>query len=188
MHPLTPSPPHLSRRGLFGLGAVAAIGASCGGVRPALALEPRPERALHLHVCLTGESFAGVFWAAGRPLSEAMARLEWLLRDPHRDRCRPIDLALLHRLSAMQERLDSDRPFEVLSGFRTPETNRHLLSQGAVPDSMHLVGRAVDLRMPGRRTADIYRCALDFAGGSGFYGRRGFVHVDSGPTRRWRGA
>ena len=178
----------LSRRGLLGLGA-AAVALGVPGARPAAAREPEPERVVRLYNCQTGEGFDGVYWAEGRPVAEALARIDWVLRDHRNDDCRRIDLALLHRLSAMQERLGSDRPFEVLSAFRSLETNRRLIAQGASVTSLHLEGRAVDLRLPGRRATDLYKCALSFGnGGAGCYPGRGFVHVDTGPTRRWVGA
>lgn len=176
--------PGLSRRGLLGLGAAVALGV-CRS-RPAAAWEPEPERTVRLYNCQTGESFDGVYWAEGRPIADALARIDWVLRDHHSDDCRRIDLALLHRLWEMQEKLDSTRPFEVLSAFRSLETNRHV--KGAAATSLHLQGKAVDLRLPGRRTADLYRCALSFGdGGAGCYPKQNFVHVDTGPTRRWVG-
>ncbi len=180
------APAALSRRGLLGFGAAVALGLPLA--RPAAAREPEPERAVRVHNCQTGESFEGVYWAEGRPLAEALARIDWVLRDHRNDHCRPIDLALLHRLSAIQERLESDRPFEVLSGFRSPESNRQLIAQGASVHSLHLEGRAADLRLPGTPAATLYRCVLSFGnGGVGCYPERGFVHVDTGPTRRWVG-
>ncbi|MBK3737465.1 uncharacterized protein YcbK (DUF882 family) [Azospirillum brasilense] len=175
----------LTRRGIFGLGAAVAVGV-CNS-RSAAAWEPAPERTLRIYNCLTGESFDGVYWAEGRPIAEAMARIDWVLRDHRSDDCHRIDLALLNRMSEMQEKLDSQHPFEVLSAFRSKETNRRV--KGAASGSLHLQGRAVDLRLQGRRAVDLYRCALSFGdGGAGCYAKRNFVHVDTGPTRRWVGA
>lgn len=175
----------LTRRGIFGLGAAVAVGV-CNS-RTAAAWEPAPERTLRIYNCLTGESFDGVYWAEGRPIVEAMARIDWVLRDHRSDDCHRIDPALLNRLSEMQEKLDSRHPFEVLSAFRSKETNRRV--KGAATGSLHLQGRAVDLRLQGRRAVDLYRCALSFGdGGAGCYAKRNFVHVDTGPTRRWVGA
>lgn len=174
----------LSRRGLLGIGAAAALGVSRS--RAAAAWEPEPERAVRLYNCQTGESFSGVYWAEGRPIAEALARIDWVLRDHHSDVCRRIDLALLHRLWEMQEKLDSRKPFEVLSAFRSLDTNRN--TRGAAAASLHLEGKAADLRLSGRRTEDLYRCALSFGdGGAGCYPQRNFIHVDTGPTRRWMG-
>jgi uncharacterized protein YcbK (DUF882 family) len=140
---------------------------------------------------MTGESFDEVYWADGRPVVEAVARIDWLLRDHNNGKHRRIDLELLHRLWGMQEKLDTDQPFEILSGFRTRETNQKLIERGikASANSLHMQGMAVDLRVPNRRPRALYRLALSLGGGgTGCYPRRGFVHLDSGPTRRWMGA
>ena len=180
-----PTAAGLTRRGILGLGAAVAVGV-CNS-RTANAWEPAPERTLRLYNRLTGESFEGVYWAEGRPVAEALARIDWILRDHRTDACRRIDLALLNRLWEMQETLDSRHPFEVLSAFRSQETNRRV--EGAARDSYHLEGRAVDLRLQGWRAVDLYRCALSTGdGGAGCYAKRNFIHVDTGPTRRWVGA
>ena len=177
-----PTAAELSRRGILGLGAALAFGV-CDS-RTAAAWEPGPERTLRLYNRQTGEGFEGVYWAEGRPVAEAMARIDWVLRDHYSDVCCRIDLALLNRLSEMQEKLDSPHPFEVLSAFRSKETNRKVV--GAAAGSLHVEGRAVDLRLSGRRAVDLYRCALSFGdGGAGCYAKRNFIHVDTGPTRRW---
>lgn len=177
----------LSRRSILGIGA-AAVALRLPLASPAAAREPEPERTIHLYNCHTGEGFDGVYWAEGRPVADALARIDWVLRDHRIDRCRRIDLGLLHRLSAMRDMLDSDRPFEVLSAYRSPETNRMLLAQGASETSQHLEGRAVDVRLPGTKATALYQCALSLgSGGAGCYPGRGFVHVDTGPTRRWIG-
>lgn len=141
---------------------------------------------LRLYNCLTGESFDDVYWSEGRGLPEALARIDWLLRDPFADRCTSIDLDLLHRLSALQRASGRAEPLEVLSAYRSEETNRRLLSEGASRQSQHLFGRAVDFRLPGARLRDLYKLALTLgSGGTGYYPRRGFVHLDTGPDRRW---
>jgi len=158
------------------------------GSRAALAWEPAPERRLRLHHCATGESFDDVYWAEGRPVADALARIDWLMRDHHIDECRRIDLSLLHRLSEMQERLETDRPFEILSGFRSLQTNRGMIQRGvrAAVHSFHIEGMAADIRVPGRRANVLYKLGLALGGGgTGYYPRQGFVHVDSGPARRW---
>lgn len=42
-------------------------------------------------------------------------------------------------------------PFVITSGFRTPDENVALVATGAVPDSAHLQGLAVDLRVKNSR-------------------------------------
>lgn len=187
-------PPPLARRGLLrmalgaGIGAVAAMPAVAAVAAPIPA--PAPQRRLRLHNAVTGESFDDLYWEGGRPVPEALARIDWLLRDHHCDRCARMDVALLHRLSDLQARLRVRGPFEVLSGYRTEETNRRLVDAGigAAPRSFHVEARAVDIRAPGVAARTLYRAALATGqGGVGGYLRRRFVHLDTGPQRRWLG-
>ena len=51
-----------------------------------------------------------------------------------------------------------------------------------------MTGRAIDIRLPGVRPSELYQAALTMkAGGVGYYPRSGFVHLDTGPVRTWRG-
>ena len=76
----------------------------------------------------------------------------------------------------------------VISGYRSPEYNAKLRrrSRRVAKQSMHMRGRAMDIKIPGvnNRTLRNYAASLE-AGGVGYYGRRAFVHVDSGPVRTW---
>lgn len=189
-----PSGPSLARRGLLrmvlgaGIGAVVAMPATAAVAAPIPA--PGPQRRLRLHNTVTGESFDDLYWEGGRPVPEALARIDWLLRDHHCDSSARMDLALLHRLSDLQARLRTRAPFEVLSGYRTEETNRRLVAagMGASPRSFHMEARAVDIRAPGVAARTLYRAALATGqGGVGGYLRRRFVHLDTGPQRRWLG-
>jgi hypothetical protein len=53
--------------------------------------------------------------------------------------------------------------------------------------SLHMDGKAIDVRLPGVPLADLRDAALSLGmGGVGFYPREQFVHVDTGPVRRWK--
>ena len=151
---------------------------------------PPREWRLRLHNTATGEVFDDVYCVDGRTLPDALARITWMLRDHSTNQCRPIDDALLHRLFRMQCRLDSDRPFDVLSAYRSPATNHRLAKagMGVSPQSLHLQGRAVDIRLPGCDVRTLHRVALDLGeGGIGYYPMSGFVHLDTGAARQWIG-
>ncbi|WP_178133661.1 YcbK family protein [Vineibacter terrae] len=160
------------------------------GYRP---LETRPFggvglRRVTLVSAQTGETFSDIFALGNRPSTIAMARLSRLMRDPHNGATKAIDPALIEVLARMQTKLQ--RPIQVLSGYRSPETNfrMHMMDPGGVAEhSFHTIGRAVDFTVAGASAEALGRLARQCgAGGIGVYGS-GFVHVDTGPVRNWVG-
>lgn len=134
----------------------------------------------------SGEGFSGVYYADGRYHPEALAEIDWVLRDLREDAAAPIDRALIDLMSRVCRRLDG-MELLVTSGFRTPETNKALIPRGAARRSLHLQGRAVDFYSPqvsARRLARLV--AAEGVGGVGLYQKRGFVHADVGEVRYWR--
>ena len=104
------------------------------------------------------------------------------------DETTPMDPRLFDVLNTVATRLDSDEYFEVISGYRAPETNaaRARGSRRVSRVSLHMSGMAADVRLPGRQAMAIARLAADMQiGGVGLYRRDGFVHLDCGPVRRW---
>ena len=81
-----------------------------------------------------------------------------------------------------------DSELHVICGYRTPESNAGLrrLSSKVAKASLHMLAEAIDIRLPGRRTALVRDTALAMAlGGVGYYAKSDFVHVDVGRVRRW---
>jgi uncharacterized protein YcbK (DUF882 family) len=110
------------------------------------------------------------------------------MRDFHRDAVAPIDVDLLQLLHRLARRLETRRPFRILSGYRTAATNRLLRREGlsAAAHSEHLVGKAADICMTGVSLGHLHRAAVSLkAGGVGTYPRDHFIHVDVGPVRVW---
>ena len=68
-------------------------------------------------------------------------------------------------------------------------TNEHLRTTrggGVASHSLHMEGKAIDIRLPGVPLAELRDAALSLqAGGVGYYSREQFVHVDTGRIRRW---
>jgi uncharacterized protein YcbK (DUF882 family) len=156
---------------------------------PALAApRPMPRRALsfaHLH---TGETLDLIYWADGRYQPGALRRIDWLLRDFRTDEVHPIDPRLLDVLAALRQRLRMRAPFQVISAYRSPATNAMLasMSETVATNSLHMEGRAIDIRLPGRPLWAVRQAALALrAGGVGYYPRSQFVHLDVGGVRRW---
>lgn len=177
----------LGRRALFG----AAIGLGFAAL-PEEAIAQRlgnsGTRALAIRRAQTGESFQGVYWRDGRYDRDALQRLDLVLRDPGMDEATPMDPRLFDVLVTVQRALDSNDAWEVISGYRAPETNaaRARQSRRVSRASLHMSGMACDSRLPGRNSVGIARVAADMqTGGVGLYRRDGFVHLDCGPARRW---
>ena len=116
-------------------------------------------------------------------------KINHLMRDVRTGDVNQIDMHLLNLISAFSIKLKTEKPFHVISGYRSPKTNAllHKRGQGAAKNSYHLKGQAVDLRLPGYRTSVLRREAYELGkGGVGYYPRRKFVHIDVGPVRYWR--
>lgn len=155
---------------------------------PAWAKLKRVERSLsflHLH---TGERLKTVYYADGRHLPSALKQINQLLRDYRVNEVKPVSPDLLDMLFALDRHLDTGAPFEVLSAYRSAETNAMLSQQsrGVARRSLHIEAKAIDIRIPGIKTSDVARVARAMqSGGVGYYPRRNFIHVDVGDVRTW---
>ncbi len=180
-------PSTLGRRRLLA-GITGGLVVLAAGRVEALQQPPAPLGTGHLELFApaTGERLALVYrrGAAGRPDDAALRALAHFFRDWHQEATGPIDTALLDILSELQRRADG-RCIDLTCGFRTQRTNR---SVGGERDSLHLSGRAADIRIPGIPTSRLYRTLLQMEpGGVGLYAHQGFCHVDTGDVRRWVG-
>jgi len=183
-----PAPtPQLTRRRFLAAGATFVA-------LPLLGL-PRRARAdagslrtlsfLHTH---TGEALSLAYAAGDAYLPEALARINWLLRDFRNGEIKPIDPQLLDQLHTLAAVTGTGAPYEIISGYRSPETNSllHRHSEGVATHSLHLEGRAIDIRLPDVSLGDLRDAALSLrAGGVGYYAHSQFVHLDTGRVRRW---
>jgi uncharacterized protein YcbK (DUF882 family) len=176
----------LGRRRFLGLAAAGCVlGLPLG--RIARAAVPGARR-LSFYSLHTQEALSTVFWQDGRLVPDALAEIDWHLRDFRTGEVHAIDPGLLDLLHRLGGALQYDGPIHVISGYRSAQTNAMLAAQsgGVAKNSYHVHGMAIDLRLPGRSLRDVRRAALDLAqGGVGFYPRSDFVHVDTGPVRRW---
>ena len=139
----------------------------------------------HLH---TGEQLSVPYWEGGRYSAHALAEIDNLLRDFRTGEKTNMDTGLLEFLHRVRTVLESDQPFEIISGYRSPKTNARLAakSRSVAKRSYHMQGMAIDIRLPGRRLRDLRRAALDLRlGGVGYYGRSDFIHLDTGRVRFW---
>jgi uncharacterized protein YcbK (DUF882 family) len=173
----------LSRRhllGFAGLGGLILLLPWYGS-----AAQERTLRFAHLH---TGEALTVTYWANGEYLPEAIDPIEHLLRDFRTGDEHVIEPRLLDLLYAMREQAGSEAPFQVISGYRSPETNEKLRKMGRQVGrrSLHMQGQAIDIRLADVPTARLRDVALALErGGVGYYQENDFVHVDVGRVRRW---
>ena len=176
------------RRDLLKFGAAAGITAIAA---PAWAQnfdiwEPRWAVLDNLH---TGERFRAVYYANGSYLPDALAEATRVMRDWRTGDQHFIDPTLFDALHAIGGRLETRKPFQIISGYRSPKTNAmlHRRSNGVAEHSQHTIGKAIDLRIEGVELSNLRAAATAIsAGGVGYYPVSNFVHVDTGRVRQWR--
>ncbi|MCP5180575.1 MAG: DUF882 domain-containing protein [Pseudomonadales bacterium] len=157
-----------------------------GLVPPAFA-EKRELAFFHTH---TGKSVDLVYYIDGHYVQTALRKLNDFLKDFRNGDEHPIDPSLFDVLHEIKTRTGSQRPFEVISAFRSPVTNEMLRNRaansGVAKDSMHTHGKAIDVRLADVDLTTLRDVALKLQrGGVGFYRDSNFVHVDTGRVRRW---
>lgn len=146
---------------------------------------PRDLSFYHTH---TGEKLDITYGGPKNYDRKALKEINHFLRDFRTDEVHPIDPQLLDILSAIRETFGGEKTFEVISGYRSPKTNQQLRAKSSkvAKRSLHMEGKAIDIRMPGIQTKKIQKCAIYMqCGGVGFYDKSNFVHLDTGWVRRW---
>ena len=142
---------------------------------------------VHTH---TGESLVAEYCRDGAYQAGCLAQVSRLLRDFRTGEVHPIDPRLLDILYRLQALADRGAAFEVISGYRSPRTNAALrkASSGVATQSLHMQGRAIDVRLAGFPTRSLRELALSLgSGGVGYYAREDFLHLDTGRPRSWTG-
>ncbi|OYQ35160.1 twin-arginine translocation pathway signal protein [Niveispirillum lacus] len=178
-------------RGLGGLflGAGAAIAAPAILTAPADAAPvSAPRRQLSFVSLHTNEKLKITYFANGAYDRSALKDVNHMLRDWRTGEVGSMDPKLLDLLFHLRQRLRTEEPFQVISGYRCPKTNAMLTSksEGVATKSLHMEGKAIDITMAGRQLSRIRQEALNLRlGGVGIYSRSGFVHVDTGRVRQW---
>jgi uncharacterized protein YcbK (DUF882 family) len=126
----------------------------------------------------------------GAYVPEALSAIEVLLRDFRTGDRHAIDPDLMDYLVQVAHAVGVDPAFGVISGYRSPLTNARLHEQsaGVARHSLHMEGRAIDVRIIGVDCAELAARALDLKrGGVGYYRASNFVHLDTGAFRTWKG-
>jgi len=174
------------RRLLRQCAAASTVGLLGAWAAPTRAAAARSLSLVHTH---THETLDIVYQVGGERVPAAMTAVNRFLRDHYSGEIGLIDPAVLDQLHALRLALGTRQPFEVISGYRCAATNAQLRAKGGggvAQRSLHMDGRAIDLRLPGTALADLRDAALSLrAGGVGYYMRERFVHLDSGRVRHW---
>jgi uncharacterized protein YcbK (DUF882 family) len=151
-------------------------------------LHREPERSLAFKNLHTGESLRTTFWVEGRYLKDELKAVNHVLRDHRSGEVHPMDPKLMDLLYLLQQSVAVSGPFHIISGYRSPATNQKLRagSSGVAKKSLHMQGKAMDIRLPGCELKHLREAALALkAGGVGYYPKSDFIHVDTGRVRRW---
>ena len=177
----------LGRRNLLrGLAALGTIAAAPHYANAAGYLKGSGDiRKVFLRNDRTGEIMDLVYWVDGKYINESLKEVNRMFRDWRENKIAKIDKQEIDIISATHRMLDTSEPYLLISGYRTPKTNRNV---GGARESYHTRGMAADLRLGSRSVRQMSGAAQRLgAGGVGSYYGRNFVHMDSGPVRTWRG-
>jgi uncharacterized protein YcbK (DUF882 family) len=162
---------------LFSSPVSAAIDASYG-----------ENQSLSFYNIHTRERLETCYRTNGRLVHPAIQQINYILRDFRTGEIKPIDPNLLDLLYHIVTEVKPRCPISIISGYRCPRTNAALrrVTTGVSKNSLHMKGRAIDIRIPGYRTADLRQLAINLRrGGVGYYPKSNFVHLDTGPIRTW---
>ena len=150
-----------------------------------------PERAIKLFNTHTNETVSLVFKRGGDFDAEALAKLNRIALDHRSGEWHVMDARLFDQLFDLAQACGVAPDFEIISGYRSPESNAKLAApegSGVSKKSLHMQGRAIDVRLRKCPTAKLRDLALEAKkGGVGYYQRSDFVHVDTGSFRTWTG-
>jgi len=136
----------------------------------------------------TGESIDTIYWIEGEYIKPALEEFNYFMRDWREDSVKNIDRRQVDTLAATHNLLDTNEPFQLLSGYRSSRTNSMLRSRsrGVAKESYHVKGMATDVRLSSRSVSQMARAAVSCNGGGvGRYSGSNFVHMDCGPIRTW---
>jgi uncharacterized protein YcbK (DUF882 family) len=171
----------------FLVGSLGAAAALSGVARRAAAVTANPYTLSFYHIH-TGEKLTVTYREQGEVVPDALAEINHYLRDFRTEQIHVIDIALLDKLQALYTAFDRRGNFEVISGYRSPRTNEVLrhATTGVAERSLHIEGRAIDVRLTSAKTTALRDAALAMkSGGVGYYAESNFVHLDTGNVRSW---
>ena len=179
----------LHRRAFCTAGAAALLGlAASPGAAAARSFLEDAERRVPLRNLWTGERRDLVYWRDGAYDRHALEAYSYLMRDRRNGEVEPIFYGVLDQLFFLWKALERPARIDLVSGYRSAGTNAWLRAAGGgvARNSLHTIGMAADVRVPGLASEAVWRAAVDMRrGGAGLYRASDFVHLDVGPVRSW---
>jgi uncharacterized protein YcbK (DUF882 family) len=147
-------------------------------------------RTISLSSAHTNEAGSFTYMVNGTYDSAVLDKLNWFLRDWRHDEKTTMDPRLFDLVWEVYRESGSSEPIDVLSAYRSPETNAMLRrrSRQVAEHSQHMMGKAIDAHFLDVPTSKIRDIAMRLqAGGVGFYptGNTPWIHIDSGSVRYW---
>ena len=146
------------------------------------------ERTLEFINLHTDETLRSCYWADGDYDPSSLNEINHILRDHRANEIYDMDASLIDLLHTLHEMTESKAPFHIISGYRSPHTNEKLRKQGngVAKRSLHMQGKAIDIRLPDVELANLRDAAISLeAGGVGYYAKSNFIHLDIGKPRNW---
>lgn len=146
------------------------------------------ERSLSFYNTHTYERLTVIYKKGDAYSQEALGKINTILRDHRTGDIQPIDPKLMDFLYDLLTRVDNHGEVHIISGYRSPDTNKKLRgrSKGVAAGSLHMQGKALDFRLPGTDTAVLRDTARAMKrGGVGYYRKSDFVQIDTGRVRIW---
>jgi len=182
---MTDSRMDVSRRRLLGIFAAGIVAAAPTYSNAFSFLRGAGDiRRVKMYSGRSGEAIDMIYWIDGNYVPEAISEINKFMRDVRTGQVAKIDPRTIDIIAATHRMMDVSEPYMMLSGYRSPKTNRSL--RGTAKNSLHMYGQAADLRLKSRSVSQIFRAATACnSGGVGRYSRSNFVHVDCGPVRTW---
>lgn len=179
----------ITRRGIMGIFAATTVAAAPVASNAFGILRRAGDyRRISMYSPRTGENIDTVYWIDGKYVRDALREINYFMRDWRTGGAIGIDPRTIDIATATHKMLRTNEPYMMLSGYRSPKTNAMLRSrsEGVAKNSLHMSGRATDLRLKSRSVGQVYKAAMACrAGGVGKYSRSNFVHMDCGPIRTW---
>ncbi len=179
----------LARREFCAAGAAALLGlAASPGAAGARSFLDDAERRVPIRNLWTGERRDLVYWRDRAYDRHALDAYSYLFRDRRNGEVEPIFYGVLDQLFFLWKALERPARIDLVSGYRSAGTNAWLRAngRGVARNSLHTIGMAADIRVPGIASEAVWRVAVDLRrGGVGLYRASDFVHIDVGPVRSW---